>query len=122
MEREQAQKIAIIAGIAAILVSLATGRLPRWLRVTLVTCLAALAGGAGLFAYRYATHPTTLTLAAGSIDGDVPRLMSIISAQMAATGSPVRLKVIDKGTALDAVMRSRPARPIWQSRGPTSAT
>jgi len=103
MEREQAQKIAIIAGIAAILVSLATGRLPRWLRVTLVTCLAALAGGAGLFAYRYATHPTTLTLAAGSIDGDVPRLMSIISAQMAATGSPVRLKVIDKGTALDAV-------------------
>jgi TRAP-type uncharacterized transport system substrate-binding protein len=77
--------------------------LPRWLRVTLVACLAILACGAGLFAYRYATHPATLTLAAGSIDGDVPRLMSAVAAQMASSGSPVRLKVIDKGTALDAV-------------------
>ena len=103
MEREQAQKIAILAGIAAIVVALATGRLPRWLRVTLVACLAALACGAGLFAWRYAAHPATLTLAAGSIDGDVPRLMSAIAAQMAAAGAPVRLKVIDKGTSLNAV-------------------
>jgi TRAP transporter TAXI family solute receptor len=103
MEREQAQGIAIIAGIAALLAALATGRLPRWLRVTLVVCLAALSCGAGLFAYRYLTHPATLTLAAGSIDGDVPRLMSAISAQMAATGAPVRLKIIDKGTALEAI-------------------
>jgi TRAP-type uncharacterized transport system substrate-binding protein len=102
MEQEQAQKVAIIAGMLAIVAALATGRLPRWLRVTLVATLAILACGAGIFAYRYATHPVTLTLAAGSIDGDVPRLMSEIAARMAAGGSPVRLKVVDKGTALDA--------------------
>src|SRR3981081_2742341 len=102
MEQEQAQKIAIVAAILAMVAALATGRLPRWLRVTLVACLAALACGAGVFAYRYATRPATLTLAAGSLDSDVPRLMSVIAAQMASSGTPVRLKVIDKGTALDA--------------------
>ena len=43
MEPDQAQKIAIMAGAAAVLAALATGRLPRWLRITLVSSLAALA-------------------------------------------------------------------------------
>jgi TRAP transporter TAXI family solute receptor len=102
MEQEQAQKIAIVAAMVAMVAALATGRLPRWLRVTLVACLAIVACGAGVYAYRYATHPTTLTLAAGSVDSDVPRLLSAIAARMAASGSPVRLKVIDKPTARDA--------------------
>jgi TRAP transporter TAXI family solute receptor len=103
MESEPAQKIAIVAAIAAMLAVFATGRLPRWLRVSVVFGLAFLACAAGLFGYRYATHPVTLTVATGSIDGDVTRLMSVVAARMAAAEQPVRLKVVDKGTALDAV-------------------
>src|SRR3984893_13734992 len=103
MEPDQAQKIAIMAGAGAVLAALATGRLPRWLRIILVSSLAALACAASLLGYRYATHPVALTVATGSIDGDATRLMSAVAAQMAAKESPVRLKVVDKGTALDAV-------------------
>lgn len=103
MQREQLQTIAIGAGLVAVIVAIATGRLPRWLRVTLVLGLAILAAGGGLYAYRYYTHPTTLTVAAGSLDGDAPRLMSAIATRLASTSAPVRLKVIDKGTAVEAV-------------------
>ncbi len=56
MQRAQYQQIAIGAGLLAVVVAIATGRLPRWLRVMLVIALAALAGGAGLFAYRYVSQ------------------------------------------------------------------
>lgn len=102
MEREQYQELAIGAAILAVITAIATGRLPRWLRVTLVVGLVALAGGAALIAYRYATRPTTLTVAAGSVDGDAPRFMTAIASRMAATNSPVRLKVIEKTTGLEA--------------------
>ena len=102
MQRAQYQQIAIGAGLLAVVVAIATGRLPRWLRVMLVIALAALAGGAGLFAYRYISNPTTLTVAAGSLDGDTPRFMAALASRMASTNSAVRLKVIDKGTALEA--------------------
>jgi hypothetical protein len=48
METGRAQKIAIMAGVAAVLAAFATGRLPRWLRITLVSSLAGLACAAGL--------------------------------------------------------------------------
>jgi hypothetical protein len=102
MQQGQLQTIAVGAGLTAVIVAIATGRLPRWLRVLLVLGLAILAAGGGLYAYRYATHPTTLTLAAGSGDGEAVRLMSAIAARLAATGSSVRLQVLDKGNALEA--------------------
>jgi len=103
MESGRAQSIAIVAGIVAILAALATGRLPRWLRIALVASLAVLACGLGLLGYRYATHPAVLTVAVGSIDGDAVRLMSAVEARMAETNAPVRLRVVDKGTALGAI-------------------
>ena len=103
MQRQQLQTIAIGAGLAAVVVAIATGRLPRWLRVLLVLGLAILACGGGLYAYRHYTYPKTLTVAAGSIDGAAPQLMSAIGARLAATSAPVRLKVIDKGTASEAI-------------------
>jgi TRAP-type uncharacterized transport system substrate-binding protein len=103
MESGKAQSIAIIGGIVAILAALATGRLPRWLRIALVVSLAVLLCGLGLFGYRYATHATALTVAVGSIDGDAARLMSAVAARMAETDAPVRLQVIDKGTAQGAI-------------------
>ncbi|MGB9351281.1 MAG: TAXI family TRAP transporter solute-binding subunit [Pseudolabrys sp.] len=102
MEREQYQQVAIVAGALAVIVALMSGRLPRWLRIVLVLSLGILGAGAGLFGYRYFTQPTTLTIATGSLDGDVPRIMSAIAARMASTNAPVRLKVVDKGTAQEA--------------------
>ena len=102
MDREQYQQIAVGAAGLGIIAALATGRLPRWLRVTLVLGLVLIAAGAGFLAYRYNTQPTTLTVAAGSLDGDAPRLMSAIAVRMAAANSPVRLKVVTKPSALEA--------------------
>jgi hypothetical protein len=102
MQRAQWQTIARGAGLAAVLVAIATGRLPRWLRVALVAGLVVLTCGGGLYAYRYATHPTTLTIAIGSIDSAAPQLLLAIATRLASTNAPVRLKVIDKGTALEA--------------------
>jgi hypothetical protein len=102
MQQGQLQIIAIGAGLTALVMAIVTGRLPRWLRVVLVLGLAILAAGTGLYAYRYTTKPTTLTVAAGSADGEAVRLMSVIAARLAATGAPVRLQVVDKGNALEA--------------------
>jgi TRAP-type uncharacterized transport system substrate-binding protein len=41
-------------------------------------------------------------VAAGSFDGDAPKLMTAIASRLAATNAPVRLKVVEKATALDA--------------------
>jgi ABC-type nitrate/sulfonate/bicarbonate transport system substrate-binding protein len=79
------------------------GQIPRWLRVALVAALIILASGVGLFGYRYVTQPVTLTVAVGSYDGDAARIMSAIASQLASTNSHVRLKVIDKGTAPEAI-------------------
>ena len=103
MEREQYQQIAVVAAALAIVAALASGRLPRWLRICLVMGLAIIAVGAGLYAYRYTSRPATLTVAAGSFDGDAPKLMSAIAARMAKAGSPVRLKVVAESNALEAV-------------------
>jgi TRAP-type uncharacterized transport system substrate-binding protein len=103
MQREQLQTIAFGAGLTAVIIAIATGRLPRWLRVTLILGLVILACGGGLYAYRYYNYPATLTVAAGSIDGAAPQLMAAIATRLTATGAPVRLKVIDKGTVSEAI-------------------
>lgn len=102
MRQRQLRTIALGAGLTAVAMAIATGRLPRWLRIVLVAGLVILAAGSGLYAYRYATHPTTLMLAAGSADGEAVRLMSVIAARLASIGASVRLRVIDKGNALEA--------------------
>jgi TRAP-type uncharacterized transport system substrate-binding protein len=77
-------------------------KLPLWLRFALVVGIVILATGAGLFAYRYYARPVTLTLAVGSIDGEAAKAMSAIASRLVSTNAPVRLKVIDSGTALEA--------------------
>jgi TRAP-type uncharacterized transport system substrate-binding protein len=77
-------------------------KLPLWLRAVLLVGFLALAAGASLFAYRYYTRPVTLTLAVGSIDGEAAKAMSAIASRLVTTNAPVRLKVIDSGTALEA--------------------
>jgi TRAP-type uncharacterized transport system substrate-binding protein len=75
---------------------------PLWLRFVLLLGAVGLATGAGLLGYRYFTRPTTLSVAVGSIDGEAAKAMSAIASRLVSTNAPVRLKVIDSGTALEA--------------------
>src|ERR1700686_4715451 len=77
-------------------------KLPVWLRFILLLGVVALASGASLLAYRYYTRPETLSVAVGSIDGEAAKAMSAIASRLISTNAPVRLKVIDSGTALEA--------------------
>src|SRR5882757_4910859 len=77
-------------------------KLPLWLRFFLLIGIAVFAAGAGLLAYRYYTLPATLTVAVGSIDGEAAKAMSAIASELVSTNKPVRLKVVDSGTALEA--------------------
>jgi TRAP-type uncharacterized transport system substrate-binding protein len=81
---------------------MASLNLPLWLRFVLLVGIVGLASGAGLLAYRYYTRPVTLSVAVGSIDGESAKAMSAIASRLVATNAPVRLKVIDSGTALEA--------------------
>jgi TRAP transporter TAXI family solute receptor len=76
--------------------------LPLWLRLVLVVGVVGLVSGAGLLAYRYYTRPVTLSVAVGSIDGEAAKAMSAIASRLVSTNAPVRLRVIDSGTALEA--------------------
>src|SRR6202049_1320504 len=76
--------------------------LPLWLRFVLLAGVVGLVSGASLVAYRYYTRPVTLTVAVGSIDGEAAKAMSAIASELVSTNKPVRLKVIDSGTALEA--------------------
>jgi len=76
--------------------------LPIWLRFVLLVGVLGLASGACLLAYRYYTYPVTLSVAVGSIDGEAANAMSAIASRLVATSAPVRFKVIDSGTALEA--------------------
>src|SRR3979411_738219 len=75
---------------------------PVWLRFVLLVGVVGLVSGASLLAYRYYTRPATLSVAVGSIDGEAANAMSAIASRLVATNAPVRLKVIDSGTALEA--------------------
>jgi TRAP transporter TAXI family solute receptor len=77
-------------------------KLPLWLRFVLLAGVIGLATGVSLLAYRYFTHPVTLSVAVGSVDGEAARAMSAIASRLVSTNAPVRLKVIDTGTALAA--------------------
>src|SRR5712672_2467039 len=76
--------------------------LPLWLRLVLLVGAVGLASGASLLAYRYYSRPVTLSVAVGSIDGEAAKAMSAIASRLVSINAPVRLKVIDSGTALEA--------------------
>lgn len=104
MERQQYEQIAIGAGLIAILAALAAGKLPRWLRIIVVAGGIALIAGAASYGYRTYTKPVTLTVAVGSLDGEAPKIMSALATRLAASAAPVRLKVLDKPTAVEAAI------------------
>jgi hypothetical protein len=62
-------------------------KMPLWLRIVLVIVALVLAAGGGLFGYRYWTHPVTLTVAVGSIDGEASKAMAAIASRLAFRGA-----------------------------------
>ncbi|UGA43959.1 C4-dicarboxylate ABC transporter substrate-binding protein [Bradyrhizobium quebecense] len=79
-----------------------SAKLPIWIRFVLLVGVVGLAAGASLEAYRYYTRPVTLSVAVGSIDGEAAKAMSAIASRLASTSAPVRLNVVDSGTAVGA--------------------
>lgn len=77
-------------------------RLPIWVRFVLVAGVVVLAASAGLFAYRWYVRPVTLSIAVGSYDGEANKIVSAIASQLASKSAPVRLSVVETGSALDA--------------------
>lgn len=76
--------------------------LSRLTRVVLVVGVLAIVAGASVYGYRYFSRPATLTIAVGSLDGEGQKLIAALAAKMASGKTPIRLNVIDKGTALGA--------------------
>ena len=76
--------------------------MPSWLRMVLVAGVVVLVTGAGLFGYRWYARPTTLTIAVGSLDGEATKLMSALASRLTATNAPVRLKLVETTSALEA--------------------
>jgi len=76
--------------------------LPFWVRAVLLAGVFCIIAGAGLIAYRYYQRPVTLTVAVGSLDGEARQVASLIAGRLATIESPVRLKVVNSGSVLDA--------------------
>jgi TRAP-type uncharacterized transport system substrate-binding protein len=76
--------------------------LPFWVRVILLAGAMCILGGAGLVTYGYYTRPTTLRVAVGSLDGEARRAASVIAGHLATTNAPIRFKVENVGSVLDA--------------------
>ena len=66
-------------------------KLPIWLRATLVAGIVVRVAGASLFAWRWYSRPTTLTIAVGSLDGEASRVVSALASKLAQQKAPVRL-------------------------------
>ena len=81
---------------------MASVAMPPWLRIVLVASVVVLVTGAGLFAYHWYSRPTTLTIAVGSLDGEATKLMSALASRLAAVNAPVRLKLEETTSALEA--------------------
>jgi TRAP-type uncharacterized transport system substrate-binding protein len=77
-------------------------KLPTWMRVTLVAGLVILIAGASLFAWRWYSKPTTLTIAVGSLDGEASKVVSALASKLAQQKASVRLSMVEAGSALDA--------------------
>jgi len=76
--------------------------LPIWVRAILLAGVICIVAGAALISYRYYTQPRTLTIAVGSLDGEARQVTALIASRFTSTDSPVRLKVENVGSVVDA--------------------
>ena len=81
---------------------MASSAIPGWLRIVVVAGVVVLVTGGMLFAYHWYSRPTTLTIAVGSLDGEAPKLVSALASWLAAANAPVRLKLVETPSAIEA--------------------
>lgn len=77
-------------------------RLPAWLRIAVIVGAVLLVGGAGLFGYRWYARPASLTLAAGSADGEAGKIASLLEGKLAQSNARVRLKLVPTPGSVEA--------------------
>jgi TRAP-type uncharacterized transport system substrate-binding protein len=77
-------------------------KMPLWLRMVLLVGVVILGTGAGVLVYHYFKHPTALTVAVGSLDGEAAKAMTVIANQLDSNNAPVRLTVVDTGNVIEA--------------------
>ena len=77
-------------------------RMPFWLRMVSLVGVIIFCTAAGLYGYRWYNRPVPLTVAVGSADGEAAKAMQAIASQLTSDGAPLRLKIIDTGTAVEA--------------------
>ena len=96
--------------------------LPFWVRAILLVGVICILAGAGLTSYRL-LHAAEVTGhgGVGWLDGEAKQVASLIASRLATTDAPIRLKVVNAGSVLDAAKASMPARPISPWSGPMSA-
>ncbi len=70
-------------------------KLPIWLRIAVVVGVTLLAAGGSLLAYRWYVHPVKLSIAVGSLDGELPKVMSALASRLAEANAPVRLHIVE---------------------------
>jgi TRAP-type uncharacterized transport system substrate-binding protein len=76
--------------------------LPFWVRAVLLVGVFCIVAGAGLISYRFYMRPKTLTIAVGSLDGEAKQVAALVASRLATTDAPIRLKVENAGSVLDA--------------------
>jgi hypothetical protein len=76
--------------------------MPGWLRIVLVIVVVLLVAGAGLFGYGWYSRPATLSIAAGSLDGEATILVAALASRLAATKAWVRLNLGETTSALES--------------------
>jgi len=76
--------------------------LPLWVRAILLAGVFCIVAAAGLISYRLYMRPKTLTIAVGTLDGEGRQIASIIAGRLATMDSPIRFKVENSGSAVDA--------------------
>jgi TRAP-type uncharacterized transport system substrate-binding protein len=77
-------------------------KLPIWLRIGVIVGATVLASSFGLLAYRWYVHPVNLSVAVGSLDGELPKAMSALANRLAETNAPVRLHIVTTAGPLES--------------------
>jgi len=74
----------------------------RWFNWLIVVAVTAVAIGIGIFAFRYISRPTVLSIAVGPRDGEDFHLVSAIARWLATNNSVVQLHIVPQDSPTDA--------------------
>lgn len=77
-------------------------KLSIWLRIAAIVGAVTLAASASLLAYRWYVRPVSLSVAVGSLDGELPKIASALASRLAEANAPVRLHIVETSGPLES--------------------